>query len=279
MRSNNIIAKVSKNRILLKDSSKSYEIPQGNVKAGNNYAKCLYCGSVLPGKGREWYVRDAIKEWNSNYEKFLNGEITLEELRNSKARPTLLVKFKDEGRNLDFDEITEEDKKIFWKAFNKLREIDIVKISTEKAFPYGLLAFVRWGIDRFYKLFNARQLLILVKIVNRLNELRDKINGDEEYKNAILTYLTMAFLNHVRYNSMITSIDSTRAFNVPVTAFRGFAFSWTWVEISPLGNISGSLIKLLEHIKKGLKYLIYTNTNSQIEVPSYQDNLQKEPVD
>ncbi|MBB5254125.1 hypothetical protein [Sulfurisphaera ohwakuensis] len=121
--------------------------------------------------------------------------------------------------------------------------------------------------------------MILSKIVDKINELRDKIEGDEDYKDAILTYLTMAFLNHVRYNSMITSIESTRSFNVPVTAFRGFAFSWNWVEISPLSNISGSITKLLEHVKKGLEYLTYTNTDSQVEVPFYQDNLQMEPVD
>ncbi|MBB5254124.1 hypothetical protein [Sulfurisphaera ohwakuensis] len=141
MESRNIFAKVSKNRIVIKDSGKSYEIPQGNVKVENNYARCLYCGSIIPGKGEKWYVREAIREWNENYERFLNGEISLEELRNSKARPTLLVKFKGEGKNLYFQEITDEDKEVFWEAFNKLREINIMKIPTEKAFPYGLLAF------------------------------------------------------------------------------------------------------------------------------------------
>ncbi|BCU70064.1 DUF1156 domain-containing protein [Stygiolobus caldivivus] len=277
--SKDVIAKVSKSRIVIKGSDKSYEVPQGNVKVENNYARCLYCGSVIQGKGGSWYVREAIREWNENYEKFLNGEITLEELRGSRARPTLLVKFRGGGKNLDFQEITDEDKEVFWEAFDKLKETSIMKIPTEKAFPYGLLAFTRWGMDRFYKLFNARQLVVLTKIVDKINELRDKVNGDEDYKDAVLTYLTMAFLNHVRYNSMITSIESTRSFNVPVTAFRGFAFSWTWVEISPLGDISGSLTKLLGHVKKGLEYLVNAGGSPQVQVPFYRGDLQTEPVD
>ncbi|QXJ35004.1 DUF1156 domain-containing protein [Saccharolobus shibatae] len=280
LKKKSINARVTKNRIIIKDSDKSYEIPEGNVKVGNKYARCLYCGSVLPDKGDEWYVREAIREWNKNYEKFLSSEISLEELRNSKARPTLLVKFKGEGKNQEFEEITKKDEEVFWEAFDKLREIDIMKIPTEKAFPYGILTFTRWGMDKFYKLFNARQLVILTKIVDRLNELRNEINGDEGYKEAITTYLTMAFLNHVRYNSMLTLIESTRAFNVPITAFRGLAFSWSWVEISPLANISGSLTKLLEHVKKGLEYLVQTNTNPQVEViHSDLNNLQTEHVD
>ncbi|QIW23756.1 DUF1156 domain-containing protein [Sulfolobus sp. S-194] len=271
-------AKMAKDKVVI--DGKEYRVPQGNVNAKSSSARCLYCNNVFPGKGEKWYVREAIKEWNSNYEKFLNGEITLEELWSSKARPRLLVKFKGESKDVVFEEITREDEKAFLSTFEKLREIDITKIPTEKATPYGTIVFSAWGIDRFYKLFNARQLLILARITEKLNQIRDKIEGDYEYKEVIMTYLAIAFLNHIRHNCMLTSIEPSRKIIREATGFRRFAFTWNWVEISPLANIIGSLPKSSEHIIEGLEYLIRTYSDSQVEVlQSDVNDLRLDPVD
>ncbi|WP_238842109.1 DUF1156 domain-containing protein [Sulfolobus sp. E11-6] len=45
-------------------------IPTGNIKPRSSYARCLYCGNVIPGKGENWYVREAMQEWNKNFERF-----------------------------------------------------------------------------------------------------------------------------------------------------------------------------------------------------------------
>ncbi|QXJ35003.1 DUF1156 domain-containing protein [Saccharolobus shibatae] len=255
-------AKKTKDKIVV--DGKEYRVPQGNVNAKSSNARCLYCNNVLPGKGDKWYVREAIREWNKNYEKFLSSEISLEELRNSKARPTLLVKFKGESKNLVFEEITKEDEEEFWGMFDKLRGIDITKIPTENVALYSSRrTTIAWGVDRFYKLFNARQLVILTKIIQKISQLGNKIEGNKE---AIITYLTIALLNHIRYNCLVTSIHPGRTFLREATAFRGFAFTWNWIEISPLANIIGSLSKSLEHVVKGLEYLIQTNSDSQIKI-------------
>ena len=271
-------AKVTKDKVVV--NGKEYKVPEGNVESKRSYARCLYCGSAFPGKGDSWYVREAIKEWNKNYERFLSGEITLEELKNSKARPVLLVKFKGESKNFIFEEITVRDEEIFWDIFNKLRELDMTKIPTEKVAPYGTIRFVTWGIDKFYKLFNARQLLILTKIIDKINELKDKIEGEDEYKEAIITYLVKTFLNHIRHNCMLTSVHPTRTFITHALAFRRFAFTWNWVEISPLANIIGSFPKSLEHVIEGLEYLIRTNSDSQVEIlQSDATELKLDPSD
>jgi len=93
-----IRAKKTKDRVII--DGKEYRVPEGNVDAKHSYAKCLFCNTTFPGKGEKWYVKEAIKDWNERYEKYLNGEITLEELQNAKARPALLVKFKGEGKDL-----------------------------------------------------------------------------------------------------------------------------------------------------------------------------------
>ncbi|MEM0104845.1 MAG: DUF1156 domain-containing protein [Candidatus Methanomethylicia archaeon] len=273
--------KAKKTKDKVEVNGKVYRVPQGNVNAKNSIARCLHCNNVFPGKGDSWYVREAIREWNRNYERFLNGEITLEELRNSRARPTLLVKFKGEGKNLQFEGITDEDIEAFWDEFNKLREIDITKIPIENIAIYSSRnTTVAWGMDRFYKLFNARQLIILTKIIEKINELRDKIEGDDRYKEAIITYLIITLLNHIRHNCMLTSVHHSRTFIAHALSFRRFAFTWNWVEISPLANIIGSLTKSLDHVIEGLEYLIQTNSNSQVEIlQSDVNELKLDPVD
>jgi len=260
-----IEAKVSKNKIIV--SEKTYEVPEGNVNAKSNNARCLYCNNVFPGKGDKWYVREAIKEWNEKYEKYLNGEISLKELQNAKARPTLLVKFKGKGKDLEFEEINGDDMKKFWESFQKLRNIDINNIPIESVASYASRnTTIAWGTDKFYKLFDARQLIIFSKIIAKLNELRERIKGDEEYKEAIITYLTIAFLNHIRRNCFFTLVEPSRTFIAHALSLRRFAFTWNWVEISPLANIIGSLSRSLDHVVEGLEYLMQTNTDSQIEI-------------
>lgn len=257
-----IEAKVNENVIKLSDGKK-YKVPEGNIEAKNSYARCLICNNVFSGKGDKWYVKEALREWNENYERFLNGEITLGELRSSRARPKLLVKFKGKSKDLDFEEITDDDEKMFWDSFEKLKEVDINKIPIENLAPYGTIRVSTWGTDKFFKMFNARQLIIFSKVVDYLNKLYDENN---EYKKAVLTYLAIAFLNHISYNSFFTSVHPSRTFLRSAGAFRGIGFKWNWVEINPLADVIGSLRRSLDHVIEGLEYLIETNSDSKIEV-------------
>jgi len=259
-----IRTKMTKDRVII--DGKEYRFSEGNVDANRSYAKCLFCNTTFPGKGDKWYVKEAIKDWNERYEKYLNGEISLEELQNAKARPTLLVKFKGDGKDLEFEEINKHDIEKFWDSMSKLKEVNLENIPFENVAPYGTIRAATWGMNRFYKLFNARQLIIFSKIITKLNELKERIKGDEEYKEAIITYLTIAFLNHIRHNNFLTSVEPTRKFIAHALVFRTFPLTWNWVEISPLANITGSLPRSLDHVMEGIEYLIQTNTESQIEI-------------
>ena len=264
-------AKVTKNKVIV--NGKEYKVPEGNIEPRRSYARCLHCGSVFPGKGDDWYVKKALKEWNENYEKFLNGEIGLEELRNSKARPSLLVKFKGESKNLEFEPINDEDVEKFWNAYRLLKEIDIAKIPVERIPPYAsrTVPIYLWGFDKYYKLFNARQLYILTKMISKINEIKSDVesNYSDGYAEIIRTYLAIAVLNHIRHNCLLTSLESTRKFISHALAFREIIMTWNWVDILPLANIIGSLPKSLDHIIEGLEYLIKSvknNENIDIEV-------------
>ncbi len=259
-----IRAKKTKDKVVI--DGKEYRVPEGNVDANHSYAKCLFCNTTFPGKGDKWYVKEAIKDWNERYEKYLNGEISLEELQNAKARPAILVKFKGEGKDLEFEEINKHDVEKFWNSMSKLKEVNLENIPIENVAPYGTIRTATWGMNKFYKFFNARQLIIFSKIITRLNELKERIKGDEEYKEAIITYLTIAFLNHIRHNSFLTSVEPTRKFVAHALAFTRFSLTWNWVEISPLANVIGSLPRSLDHVLEGLEYLIQTDSDSQIEI-------------
>ena len=257
-------ARKTKDRIVA--DGKEFKVPEGNVKADKSYAKCLVCNNAFPGRGDSWYVKEAIREWNKNYERFLNGEITLEELKNSKARPVLLVKFKGDGKYLKFEEITKENETKFWESFEKLQELDLADVPIEKIATYSTIRSVSWGRDSIYKFYHARQLIMSIAILQEIRKMRSEIPGDAEYRDAVISYLLVSMMNYLRHNSLQTSIHPGRTFIRDALSFRGLSFTWNWVEISPLANIIGSLIKSLNHVIEGLEYLIKTTSNSTIEV-------------
>ena len=119
-------------------------VPSANVRGRPELAECLLCGSrityvdpetsrIYRSKGEvknktikdrlEFYPKHAIKEWNQKLEEYLEGKISLEELKSVRARPRLLVKVKTVEKNLIFEPCVEEDYEKLWKAAEKLKQI------------------------------------------------------------------------------------------------------------------------------------------------------------
>ncbi|MEM2165538.1 MAG: DUF1156 domain-containing protein, partial [Candidatus Bathyarchaeia archaeon] len=123
--------------------------------------------------GDEWRVKKALKEWNEKLEKYLTGEIRLEELKQATARPKILVKAKTTNKNLEFEPATQQDNEKLWKALEKLKQMwGDPDIPTEPIAKYeGRSIWVMvYGFDKWFKLFNPRQLLTLVKLVKLVRE-------------------------------------------------------------------------------------------------------------
>jgi len=142
-------------------------IPLKNMDARRETAQCLYCraeidhrvvnGKLVKGKKSEgdWYVKWALRQWNANYERYLRGEITLEELKNSPARPTLLAKVRIENGDLKFQPATPQDVEKLWKAAEELRKMwGDPDIPIETVTPYGnrYLFPILYGFDKWLKL-------------------------------------------------------------------------------------------------------------------------------
>jgi putative DNA methylase len=235
-----------------------------------------------------FYPKKTIRDWNGKLEDYLNGQVTLEELKNSMARPRLLVKVKVKNGDLEFESVTEKDTKKLWKALEKLRAMwGDPDIPTEKLWEYtasggGAISIWIWGFDRFYKLFNPRQLLTLVKLVKLIREAGKKIEEEKlregwdkekafKYAEAITTYLAIALNKYHDYSSIVSVWNPSLIPGHTIT-FRGIAMVWNWSDISPFASFTGSWMRNIETMNAGLKYLIDATCGSSSKVKVVLDD-------
>ena len=267
-----IEAKVNSKQGIVEISGKVYNVPKANIDAKRETAICLFCNTTInnSGKDKEWYVREVLKEYNDNLERYLRGEITLENLWKSRAKPKLLVKVKINNGELEFEPATSIDNEKLWKAVEKLKQIwGDPDIPTEQL-PFYDQDFARthiWGFNKWFKLFNPRQLLTLVKLVKLIRETGKMVEKEKvregwskeeafKYAEAITTYIAIALIKHANYNSIVTSVEPTQKIIRESFAFRGIAMTWNWIEERSTVNMIGSFIRSAASISEGLSYLV-----------------------
>ena len=243
-----------------------------NVDARNSRATCLYCYAEISGVRDRWYVKEALREWNEKLEKYLNGEIDLEELKHSPARPRILVKVKIIDRDLVFEPAAREDNEKLWRALEKLKAMwGDPDIPTEPIPPYGsrYLFPILYGFDRWYRLFNPRQLITLVKLTKLIKEAGKRIEEElkegwtredaHKYAEAVTTYLAIALIRLVNFNSTVTTWYSGSLLTNKVQSslsFRGLAMTWNWCDTNVL-------------YEEGNQYSIKSNINSIVRALNY----------
>ncbi|PUA33138.1 MAG: DNA methylase [Zestosphaera tikiterensis] len=287
---------VSESKVRVREIT--YKIKEKNIEPRSETATCLHCKVeinhrvvntelIRPGKGDKskgvWYLKHAIKEWNENLEKYLNGEISLQQLLKSAARPKVFVRVKSVNEDLYFEPAKQEDNEKLWKALEKLKQIwGDPDIPTELFAPYqmgtaGALRITLWGFDKFYKLFNPRQLLTLVKLVKLIREagkrveeekLREGWSKEEAYRyaEAVTTYLAIALVNFSDNFSLTTYWENTWLMLKRTMAFRGIAMTWNWCDANPVYNITGSWVRSLDNVSEGLSYLVSAVSGSPSRV-------------
>jgi len=155
----------------------------------------------------------------------------------------------------------------------------------ETVTPYGnrYLFPILYGFDKWFKLFNPRQLLTLVKLVKlirkagRLAEeekLREGATGEEakKYAEAVTTYLAIRLVNHARHNCLVTSTEPTRKIITHIFAFRGIAMTWNWIDEHPLANVLGSFVRSMESVSESLSYLRTTGVGETSSIRAILDD-------
>jgi len=279
-----IRAMVDASRGVVEAGGRRYSVPQKNVDARRESASCLHCGNQIGKLGGEWYVKKALREWNQNLEKYLSGEISLEILRKSPARPTLLAKVKIINNNLEFEPASREDVEKLWKALEKLRAMwGDPDIPVEELWKYhmgtaGQLSIWIWGYDKFYKLFNPRQLLTLVKLVKLIREAGKKIEEEKlgegwsreeafKYAEATTTYLAIALIRYADFNSIGSHWTITWLIPNETLAMRGIAMVWNYGEYSPYAPArTGNWLRNIENVIESLSYLVLAVSSSSSRV-------------
>ncbi|AFA38037.1 Adenine-specific DNA methylase containing a Zn-ribbon [Pyrobaculum oguniense TE7] len=262
-----------------------FVVPGKNVDGKGEVAKCLHCRVDIdhrvvdgrlkkPVKGRkkegEWYVKWALRQWNNNLERYLNGEITLQELRNSLARPILLIKVKLKNNDLEFELATPQDAEKLWKALEKLKQMwGDPDIPYENIQPYGgaTLGDIYKIFIKYRNLFNPRQLLTLVKLVKLVRETGKRVEEEKlregwsredahKYAEAVTTYLAIALCKHADWNSIVSGWQLSYLIAAHTLAMRGIAIVWNWGEYNPLSKYRGTIKAMLENVIDGLSYLV-----------------------
>lgn len=294
-------AEVEGDRIVV--NGEAYTIPEPNIIAKGESAVCLHDNKPLgyvdperdshyPAKNhaskpvRErlvWLPRWALRRWNKMLEDYLNGEITLEELRQAPARPRLLVKVKLRGGDVEFHPATREDDEKLWRALERLRQIwgdpDIPREPMPE-YESRRMGVYLYGFNKWFKLFNPRQLLTLVKLVKLTREAGGRIGEEKlregwgrdaalKYAEAITVYLSLILSKYADYSSLMAGWNQSLIMGHSLS-MRGIAMIWNWGDITPWARWSGAYLRNLSTLINSLSYLLSAlpsnNGNSVVRV-------------
>ncbi|MEM0253463.1 MAG: DUF1156 domain-containing protein [Candidatus Bathyarchaeia archaeon] len=287
-------AKVSGLRVLA--GGKEFRVPESNIEARREKAVCLLCHQPImqvdPQTGKhyaetknlpkevrerlEGYVKYAIKTYNQSLEQ--EGAAPL-------ARQRLLAKVKAKGGDLEFEPCTQKDQEKLELARREvekmLREGDpdipregISLYSVRYLFP------ILYGMTEWYKLFNPRQLLTLVKLVKLIREAGKKIEEKQmkgsvedtrKYAETITVFFAIVLSRYAEHSSLATpwtsstGLGSTLALKpANIMTFRGIAMTWNWCDTLPSTDFAGSFVRALKTSADGLSYLtLSSNFNEQ----------------
>jgi putative DNA methylase len=275
-------------------NGRTYNVPRPNVEARREIATCLLCNNAIKKGSKEWYVKEALKEYNENLESYLRGEIALEDLLKSRARPRILTRVRVINDDLEFEPATSEDDEKLWKALEKLKRMwGDPDIPVENVCPYGVryLYPILYGMIKWYRFFNPRQLLILVKLVKLIREackqveqekIKEGLSKEEAFKyaEAIVTYLAMTLARFADYNNITTLLHPSNPMGIEVAhalSMRGLAMQWNWGDTNPLMVARGLLRtkswdKCVEKEIEGLTYLVSATLNSPNKVKVLLDD-------
>jgi putative DNA methylase len=282
-------AKVEENKVVVKEKEE-YRVPESNIEARRELGTCLHCNQPImqvdPETGKHYtetkslpkevkerlksYVKFSLELYNKGMGYDTNAEFP-PWISEVPARQRLLVKVKIKHEDLKFEPCTEKDQEkldLARKEILKMFEMSDPDVPVEPIPLYDVRSIwvINYGIIKWYKLFNPRQLLTLVKLVKLIREagkqieqekLKEGLNKEEafQYAEAVTIYLTIALCKYADYNFLCNLWDC----NIPKVShgltMRGIAMMWNWVDISPLMEFTGSWIRALSQSIRSMSYL------------------------
>lgn len=221
----------------------------GTVKRG--IGQCVHCrqaidadevksqarGESVHGQWRdELYAVVAIRH-QPNLDKSGNPQYFTTGPRKGEIK-TEKIRFFRAANSTDLDAIAaaSAELKSQWEYFDNLG-----LIPTEK-FPEGNdMRPAIYGMERWYKLFNDRQLLGHLRAMESLSQLKPRILNElgHDRGKAVITYLQFAIDKNLDYNSRQTRWEFTRGVVKGTFGRHDFSLKWTYGEMVFSGPYSG----------------------------------------
>jgi adenine-specific DNA methylase len=174
----------------------------------------------------------------------------------------------------------EADIEIFRKAadyfadkMNRLRYL-----MPDEEIPFELanssLRFRHYNNATWGSLFNARQKLTLVTFLEKIREIMQQENIDDEYKKAIITYLSLIFDNVSTSCNTLCRWENTKELIADPFSRHALPMTWDYVECNPFSNSTGSWSSYLRYIAKVIRHCsevspgnVAQGTASRLEYP------------
>jgi putative DNA methylase len=279
---------------IVKVAGKQFKVPESNIEARREMVTCLLCHQPImqidPQTGKHYteaknlpenvkgrlkgYLKYALELYNKGDGYSINPELP-PWMNEVPARQRILVKVKAKQGDLVFESCTEKDQEKLEKAkeeVKKLLEPTDPDIPKERLAPYGTQAIggylqpLNYSMTEWYKLFNPRQLMTLVKLVKLIREAGKQIEQEKiseglskeesfEYAEGVTAYLTIALCKHADFNSIVSHWTTTWLIPNEALAMRGIAMVWNWCDMSPIANVTGAWVRCLKSVSDGLEYL------------------------
>ena len=212
---------------------------EGNVRRGKG--TCLFCSSEIKNK-------DVVNDIQDNEREILlaihlkNGEFVLPLKEDFDA----LEKAKDYLKNNI-------------SSYSKYIPIEFIA-DDSRAIPTK--KYLRY----WYKLFNSRQLLVMVSLTKYIREIVDEISEEnKDYALAVGTYLSMILSRQLMLNSRSANWQNSRTTVMHILSFRGINMIWDHPEPNPFIKTSGSLINNMLDVLGGLKFALLKLNNISLQ--------------
>ena len=235
----------------IKFEIKKGKAPQtGNVSDG--VFTCLKCGAQISDD----YVAEYIRK---HEEEVMMAVVLLEKRGKSYDVPS-------EDDIKAFEEAKRELKKNWLRFYREGlipdEDADPKEISTARYLP------------KWYMLFNPRQLLLLIKYVEKARKIIAELaREDEEYAKAVGVYLSFILAKHVDYNSRATTWHSLNQQVSHMFAQRRPSMMWNHLEVNPFVKSSGALQGMINNVLNGLKYAIEKLSGTEGKVKIHNESI------
>ena len=196
------------------DLEERYAPSQGTIRRGN--AVSPWSGDPVPGD----YIKQVAQSGGMGAQLF-----------------ALCV---NRGRGRDFRLPTDEDLSAIGRARATLAErwddwLAAGLIPAERIYPGNKTAEpLRYGMDRWYKLFASRQLLAMLTYLETLQDLKPEMERElgKERADAVRTYLSIVLDKCANFNSILSSWDASRDKVRSVFDRHDFSVKWSFAEMN-----------------------------------------------